>query len=149
MSDYGRIHLHFDTFPVSGTTTTLDSLAMGISVLTSPRRTTPEQYQRQFLSMLGLVIMFVQIRNLPSHARCTAERYRSVGARKGLAQRVRQSPVCNEKMMPRMFVEQLQQMLRQVSNTIKVPNDEFCQMLTPHSISKVCRLLGCPLFCCW
>ena len=36
MSDYGRIHLHLDTFPVSGTTTTLDSLAMGIPVLTCP-----------------------------------------------------------------------------------------------------------------
>ena len=36
MADYGRIHLHLDTFPVSGTTTTLDSLAMGIPVLTSP-----------------------------------------------------------------------------------------------------------------
>ena len=33
MADYARIHLHFDTFPVSGTTTTLDSLAMGIPVL--------------------------------------------------------------------------------------------------------------------
>ena len=30
MADYGRIHLHLDSFPVSGTTTTLDSLAMGI-----------------------------------------------------------------------------------------------------------------------
>ena len=36
MSDYGRIHLHLDSFPVSGTTTTLDSLAMGIPVLTCP-----------------------------------------------------------------------------------------------------------------
>ena len=36
MADYGRIHLHLDTYPVSGTTTTLDSLAMGIPVLTCP-----------------------------------------------------------------------------------------------------------------
>ena len=36
MSDYGRIHLHLDSYPVSGTTTTLDSLAMGIPVLTCP-----------------------------------------------------------------------------------------------------------------
>ena len=36
MADYGRIHLHLDSFPVSGTTTTLDSLAMGIPVLTCP-----------------------------------------------------------------------------------------------------------------
>ena len=31
-----RIHLHLDSSPVSGTTTTLDSLAMGIPVLTCP-----------------------------------------------------------------------------------------------------------------
>ena len=36
MADYGRIHLHLDSSPVSGTTTTLDSLAMGIPVLTCP-----------------------------------------------------------------------------------------------------------------
>ena len=36
MLDFERIHLHFDTFPVSGTTTTLDSLAMGVPVLTCP-----------------------------------------------------------------------------------------------------------------
>ena len=36
MADYGRIHLHLDSTPVSGTTTTLDSLAMGIPVLTCP-----------------------------------------------------------------------------------------------------------------
>ena len=36
MLDYGRIHLHLDSSPVSGTTTTLDSLAMGIPVLTTP-----------------------------------------------------------------------------------------------------------------
>ena len=36
MADFGRIHLHLDSYPVSGTTTTLDSLAMGIPVLTCP-----------------------------------------------------------------------------------------------------------------
>lgn len=34
--DYGRIHLHLDSYPVCGTTTTLDSMAMGIPVLTCP-----------------------------------------------------------------------------------------------------------------
>ena len=38
MSDFGGIHLHLDSYPVSGTTTSLDSLAMGIPVLTCPTR---------------------------------------------------------------------------------------------------------------
>ena len=34
--DFGRIHIHLDSYPVCGTTTTLDSLAMGVPVLTCP-----------------------------------------------------------------------------------------------------------------
>ena len=117
MSDYGRIHLHFDTFPVSGTTTTLDSWRWVFLYSRPLRRTTPAQYQRQFLSMPDSLIMFApDSASLPMHARWLAERYRSVASRSELARHVRQSPICDEQKMPRMFVEQLQQMLRQVSN---------------------------------
>ena len=51
MADYGRIHLHLDSYPVSGTTTTLDSLAMGIPVLTSLPIITPVQSRQQFSNM--------------------------------------------------------------------------------------------------
>ena len=68
--------------------------------------------------MLVLPIMFVLTQiNLPSHARWLAQRYRSARARKDLARHVRQSPICDDQSMPRMFVDQLQQMLRQVFNT--------------------------------
>ena len=113
MADYGRIHLHLDTFPVSGTTTTLDSLAMGIPVLTARLLTTPERFQLRFLNMLVLPIMFVPIRTtcrvMPVGL---AERYRSAAARRALAKQVRQSPICDDRLMPSMFVEQLQLMLR-------------------------------------
>ena len=34
----------------------------------------------------------------------------------GLGHHVRQSPVCDDQLMPRMFVEQLEQMFRQTLN---------------------------------
>ena len=117
MSDYGRIHLHFDTFPVSGTTTTLDSLAMGIPVLTSPTPYYAGTISASILEHAGLADhVCSDPASLPMHARWLAERYRSVASRTELARQVRQSPICDEQKMPRMFVEQLQQMLRQASN---------------------------------
>lgn len=116
MADYGRIHLHFDSFPVSGTTTTLDSLAMGIPVLTCPTPHYAGTISAAILEHAGLAEhVCSDPAQLPSHARWLAERYRSAAARRSLAQQVRQSPICDDQSMPRMFVEQLQQMLRQTS----------------------------------
>ena len=115
MSDYGRIHLHLDSFPVSGTTTTLDSLAMGIPVLTS----TPlcGCNSSAILEHAGLADhVCPDLCQLPGHARLLAERYRSAAARRSLAEQVRQSPICDDQAMPRMFVEQLEQMLRIAMN---------------------------------
>ena len=50
---------------------------------------------------------------LPDHARWLADRYHSASARRSLSRHVRQSSICDEQAMPRMFVEQLQKMLRQ------------------------------------
>ena len=113
MSDFGRIHLHLDSYPVSGTTTTLDSLAMGIPVLTCPTR----YYAGAIAAILEHAGLADHIcsdpAQLPDHARWLAERYRSVRARRELAQQVRQSPIWDDQSMPRMFVDQLQLMLRQ------------------------------------
>ena len=70
MSDYGRIHLHFDTFPVSGTTTTLDSLAMGIPVLTSPTPYYAGTISASILEHAGLADHVCSDPELPKHARC-------------------------------------------------------------------------------
>ena len=118
MADYGRIHLHFDTFPVSGTTTTLDSLAMGIPVLTCPTPYYAGAISAAILEHAGLADhVCPNSAQLPSHARWLSERYRSAAARRALANHVRQSPVCDDQFMPRMFVEQLEQMFRQTLNT--------------------------------
>ena len=114
MSDYGRIHLHFDTFPVSGTTTTLDSLAMGIPVLACPTSYYAGTISAAILEHAGLADHVCSDQaSLPEHARWLAERYRSATSRRALAQQVRHSPICDDQTMPRMFVEQCQQMLRQ------------------------------------
>ena len=82
MADYGRIHLHFDTFPVSGTTTTLDSLAMGIPVLTCPTPYYAGAISAAILEHAGLADhVCPHSAQLPSHARWLAERYRSAAAR--------------------------------------------------------------------
>ena len=117
MSDYGRIHLHLDSFPVSGTTTTLDSLAMGIPVLTSPTPFYAGAISSAILEHAGLADhVCPDPCQLPGHARLLAERYRSAAARRSLAEQVRQSPICDDQAMPRMFVEQLEQMLRIAMN---------------------------------
>lgn len=114
MADYGRIHLHFDTFPVSGTTTTLDSLAMGIPVLTSPTPYYAGAISSAILVHAGLSDHICNDpSHLSSHASWLANRYRSANSRRELACHVRNSPVCDPHIMPRIFVDQLVLMLRQ------------------------------------
>ena len=113
-ADFGRIHLHLDSYPVSGTTTTLDSLAMGIPVLTSPTPYYAGAISSAILQHAGLADHICSDPGeLPGHARWLAERYRSAAARRALAKHVRQSPICDDQFMPRMFVDQLEEMLRQ------------------------------------
>ena len=89
MADYGRIHLHLDTFPVSGTTTTLDSLAMGIPVLTSPTPYYAGTISASILEHAGLADHVCSDQSdLPSHARWLAERYRTADSRRSLAEMV-------------------------------------------------------------
>ena len=114
MADYGRIHLHLDSSPVSGTTTTLDSLAMGIPVLTCPTPYYAGAISAAILQHAGLDDHICHDSSqLPAHARWLADRYHTRQARLDLARHVRQSPICDGDAMPRMFVEQLQLMLRQ------------------------------------
>ena len=118
VADYGRIHLHLDSYPVSGTTTTLDSLAMGIPVLTCPTPYYAGAISSAILKHAGLADLLCSDKTeLPSHARWLAERYRTSDARMGLAQQVRDSSICDDQSMPNMFVDQLSQMLRQANNS--------------------------------
>lgn len=114
MADYGGIHLHLDSSPVSGTTTTLDSLAMGIPVLTCPTPYYAGAISAAILQHAGLTDHICRDPGqLPAQARWLADRYRSRRARYELALQVRTSPICDAEVMPRIFIEQLAQMLRQ------------------------------------
>ena len=113
IQDYGRIHLHLDSYPVSGTTTTLDALAMGIPVLTCPNHLYAGAISAAILEHAGLSEMVCEHpSDLPQKARELCRRYASAEARRELARRVRASAVCDTKAMPAMFAAQLGQMLR-------------------------------------
>ena len=112
MSDFCGIHLHLDSYPVSGTTTTLDSLAMGIPVLTCPTRYYAGAISAAILEHVGLADhVCTDPDQLSSYASWLCDRYRSAKARMDLAYHVRQSSICDDQAMPRMFIDQLQQML--------------------------------------
>lgn len=116
LRDYGRIHLHLDSYPVSGTTTTLDSLAMGIPVLSSPNNLYAGAISAAILEHVGLEEMVCEHpRDLPGKARELCRQYTSAAARRQLAARVRNSAVCDTRGMPAMFAKQLGLMLRRVS----------------------------------
>ena len=113
MLDYGRIHLHLDSSPVSGTTTTLDSLAMGIPVLTTPTPYYAGAISSSIMHYAGLgKYICPEPDQLPEYAQSLATEFKSIEARRNLAYKVRSSPICNVDLMPSMFVGQLKQMLR-------------------------------------
>jgi len=113
LRDYGRIHLHLDTYPVSGTTTTLDSLAMGIPVLTCPNHLYAGAISAALLENAGFSDWVCeQVNELPQRAVELCRRYRSAAARRQLASQVRASAVCDTKAGPLMFADQLTLMLK-------------------------------------
>ena len=115
--DYGRIHLHLDSYPVCGTTTTLDSMAMGIPVLTCPNHLYAGAISAAIIEQAGFADWICNNpADLPAMARTLSARYRSASARKSLAQQVRLSPVCDTQGMPKMFAAQLKEMLKVAFN---------------------------------
>jgi hypothetical protein len=116
LNDYGRIQLHLDSYPVSGTTTTLDALAMGIPVLTGPNHLYAGAISAAILEQVGLSEMVCERQeDLPLVAKRLCREYASAKARRGLAAKVRSSAVCDTIETPKMFAGQLGEMLRQAS----------------------------------
>ena len=111
--DYGRIHLHLDTYPVCGTTTTLDSMAMGIPVLTCPNHLYAGAISAALIEQAGFSDWICNDpSDLSAMAAHLADTYRTATSRRALAQQVRSSPVCNTQAMPKMFAAQLKEMLK-------------------------------------
>ena len=121
LKDYGRIHLHLDTYPVSGTTTTLDSLAMGIPVLSCPNHLYAGAISAAILEQAGLDFMICDDpAELPHKAKELAIRYRSVNARRELAQYIRNSAICDINHTPKKFANQLLKMLKYKSTSNQI-----------------------------
>ncbi|WP_186498514.1 hypothetical protein [Synechococcus sp. A15-24] len=111
--DYGRIHVHFDTFPVCGTTTTLDSLAMGIPVLTSPNHLYAGAISSAIIEHAGFTEWIAEHPDeLPQKASELFERYRTADSRRALANHIRSSSLCDTLNTPRIFSEQLIEMMK-------------------------------------
>jgi len=116
LQDYGRLHLHLDSYPVSGTTTTLDALAMGIPVLTCPNHLYAGAISAAILEHAGFSEMICERpEELPQQAERLCRLYSTTEARRSLAESVRQSPICDTSRMPRLFTQSLAQMLRVAS----------------------------------
>ena len=113
LNDYGRIHLHLDSYPVSGTTTTLDALAMGIPVLTCPNHLYAGAISAAILEQANLGEMVCeQPDQLPSKAAALCRQYATAAARRQLAQRVRASAICDTEATPRLFADAIGHMLK-------------------------------------
>ena len=111
--DYGRLHLHLDSYPVCGTTTTLDSLAMGIPVLTCPNDLYAGAISAALLEHLGFNDWIAEEPSqLTEKASLLLDRYKSANARLELAKQVRSSSLCDSNMIPRVFSQQLIEMFK-------------------------------------
>jgi len=111
--DYTKIHIHLDTYPVCGTTTTLDSLAMGIPVLTSPNNLYAGAISSAIIEHAGFPGWIAENScDLPQKASELFERYRTADSRRGLAQHIRSSSLCDTLNTPRIFSEQLKEMMK-------------------------------------
>lgn len=116
MLDYCRLHLHIDSFPVSGTTTTMDALAMGIPVLTSPNELYAGAISAALLESIGLDSMVCNCpTQLSERAHQLIKCYREPDQRRKLAVQVRQSSLCDPEITPIAFTDALASMLRLAS----------------------------------
>jgi predicted O-linked N-acetylglucosamine transferase (SPINDLY family) len=113
MMDFCRLHLHLDSFPVSGTTTTLDALAMGVPVLTCPNALYAGSISASLLESIGLDSMVCeQASDLPDCANQLFQRYRLPEERRRLATLVRHSALCDSESTPWHFSAALGAMLK-------------------------------------
>ena len=111
--DYKRLHLHFDSYPVCGTTTTLDSLAMGIPVLTCPNKLYAGAISAALLEHLGFSEWIAEEPSqLVEKALMLLNRHKSADARMKLAHHVRSSSLCDTDLIPSEFSKQIIEMFK-------------------------------------
>ena len=94
---YNRVDIALDPFPFSGSTTTLESLWMGVPVITMPGETFASRHSLSFLSTAGLT---ETIAGTPDHYVALAEELAGnlphlSEIRSSLRDRFRASPLCD------------------------------------------------------
>ena len=99
---YSRIDIALDPFPFSGSTTTLESLWMGVPVITMPGETFASRHSLSFLSTVGLT---ETIADTPDRYVALAEKLAGdlphlSEIRSSLRDRFRASPLCDGGPLP-------------------------------------------------
>jgi predicted O-linked N-acetylglucosamine transferase (SPINDLY family) len=109
--EYQQVDIQLDPFPFSGSTTTLESLWMGVPVLTMPQETFASRHSFSYLSSIGLtdfvasgVENYIQIATDWSHRLEELSRIRQ-----DLRPRMAESPLCDAETFSREFYQKLRE----------------------------------------
>jgi len=113
MRDYCQVNIHLDSFPVCGTTTTLDSLAMGTPVLTSPTQLYAGAITAAILEQLGFEDWICHgTKEMLAKSDRIYQTYRHPHQRLDLARQVRSSALFDTHSTPLAFSHSLRQMIQ-------------------------------------
>lgn len=97
MLAYNSIDIQLDTFPYTGSTTTLESLWMGVPVITLPNETFAGRHSLTFLSNIGLTEVIARDAGhyIDLAVGLASDFTRLTELRAGLRSQLAQSPVCD------------------------------------------------------
>lgn len=106
---YGTIDIQLDTFPYNGATTTVESLRMGVPVVTLVGEGVQSRYSYTFLSVLGLPELAAQSVDeyVEKAVALATDAPRLAALREGLRPRMQQSALCDHKRFVAGFTREL------------------------------------------
>jgi len=98
LASYGNIDIQLDPFPFTGSTTSLESLWMGVPVVTRIGETFPSRHSSSYLSTVGLSDLVTQDVNSFAEAAVglANDTERLARTRQTLRERMQQSPMCDQ-----------------------------------------------------
>ncbi len=131
---YNRIDIALDPFPFSGSTTTLESLWMGVPVITMPGETFASRHSLSFLSTVGLT---ETIADTPDRYVALAKEWGSnlhhlSEVRSSLRDRFRASPLCDGEAFARHLLTTLKCLHSERQRTLQTPS---CSLSRPLKFS--------------
>jgi predicted O-linked N-acetylglucosamine transferase (SPINDLY family) len=109
MSIYGKVDIALDTFPYNGTTTTCDTLWMGVPVITMAGKSHVSRVGTSLLSSIGLEEFVCTNQNgyISRAVELSRDIDRLSALRGGLRERMQGSPLCDAPSFARKFEELL------------------------------------------